>query len=138
MKVFEPLILIADDDAAFAATLLDLFAGRGLSPRWVRDGSEAVDQLRDQPVHLLITDFHMPRLNGFGVLREARRVCAVMPPTILLSANVDDFYEVAGRDSDVVDRVLPKPVRLSRLAETVRGLLWTAYSWQEPGPSEDD
>ncbi|WP_459704005.1 response regulator [Stutzerimonas marianensis] len=65
-------ILVVDDSAAirelFAATLID----GGHQVIEAVDGCDALDKLEAQPINLLITDLHMPNLDGIGLVRAVR------------------------------------------------------------------
>lgn len=129
MLVTPPSLLITDDDGAFRETLCSVFAPRGYRTVTARDGDEALEIVEQQPVHVLLTDLHMPKLNGLETIRRIRQRQLVLP-CILLSAALDDAILAQARDLKAFS-VLPKPVRFSEVTRAVRQALRETYGWAE-------
>ena len=72
MVLITPSLLITDDDADFRETLGDIFERRGFRILLAPDGEEALQIAVREPVHLLVTDLHMPRLSGLETIRRMR------------------------------------------------------------------
>src|SRR5580698_4020915 len=89
MPVQSPSILITDDDHDFRETLRIVFEPRGFRTLLAGDGEEALDIVRDQEVHLLLLDMHMPRLSGLETIRRVKQFRSRLP-CILLSAALDE------------------------------------------------
>ncbi len=66
-------IIIADDDDIVRDVITTLLSREGYSTASFRDGLEAMDRLRVEDVHLVITDLMMPGANGIEVLKYAVR-----------------------------------------------------------------
>ena len=122
-----PSLLITDDDGAFRETLCSVFAPRGYRTWTARDGDEALAILHQQPIHVLLTDLHMPRLNGLETIRRIRQRRLILP-CILLSAGLDGAIIQQARDLETFS-VLPKPVRFSEVTHAVRQALRETYGW---------
>lgn len=127
MLITPPNLLITDDDGAFRDTLCSVFAPRGFNTLTACDGAEALEIVRRQSVHLLLTDMHMPRLNGLETIRQIRQRRLILP-CILLSAGVDDGLVAEARDLQACT-VLRKPVRFSEVTRAVRQALRATYGW---------
>lgn len=127
MFISPPSLLIVDDDGAFRETLCSVFAPRGFNTLTARDGDEALEIVRRQPVHVLLTDMHMPRLSGLETIRRIRQ-CRLILPCILLSAGLDDGLVEEARGLQAFS-VLRKPVRFSELTGVVRQALRVTYGW---------
>lgn len=128
-----PSLLITDDDGAFRETLRSVFAPRGFQTLTAADGDEALEIVEKQPVHLLLTDMHMPRLSGIETIRRIRERRLILP-CILLSAGVDDGLLEQARGLQAFS-VLPKPVRFAELTGVVCQALRVTYGWQPDEPS---
>jgi CheY-like chemotaxis protein len=65
-------ILVADDEPAIRAAIGHLLKQRGYRVLQARDGLEAlaVAARHPGPIHLLLTDLSMPRLNGYELCRR--------------------------------------------------------------------
>ncbi|WP_304921988.1 PAS domain S-box protein [Hydrogenophaga sp.] len=117
------VILVAEDNLINRKVIghqLDLM---GLASEQVGDGEEALARWRADPARygLLLTDLHMPLLNGFDLTAAIRREEAPgrRLPVIALTANQmgseDGRYLAAGMDG-----YLSKPVPLTLLQDTLR------------------
>ncbi len=122
-----PNLLITDDDGAFRDALCSVFAPRGFNTLTARDGAEALEIVRQQAVHVLLTDMHMPRLNGLETIRRIRQRRLILP-CILLSAGLDDGLMEEARDLQAFT-VLRKPVRFAEITGAVRQALRATYGW---------
>jgi DNA-binding NtrC family response regulator len=66
-------ILVADDDDIVRDVITTLLSRDGFSVTSVSDGLEAINLLRGEDVHLVISDLMMPGADGIEVLRFAVR-----------------------------------------------------------------
>jgi CheY-like chemotaxis protein len=71
MPVSPRNILIVDDSPFFRVSLSDMLAEAGHSVRSVKNGKEAIEEIKKgaDKIDLLILDLEMPEVDGFGVLR---------------------------------------------------------------------
>jgi CheY-like chemotaxis protein len=129
MLITPPSLLIADDDIALRDTLCGVFEPRGFRTLAAADGDEALEIVRRESVHLVMTDLHMPRMNGLEVLRRFKQLRLTIP-SILLSGDLDETIEKAARQADAVS-VLHKPVRVDEVTRVVRQAMWQAYGWTD-------
>ncbi len=70
-----------------------------------RDGGEAIRKLRGEPIDLLITDIHMPQLDGWRLARMVRSglfSCPATTPIIVASATFSErIAETTAREFEV-------------------------------------
>lgn len=125
-----PSILITDDDRGFRETLRGLFEPQGFRTWLAGDGDEALNIVRNQDVHLLLLDMHMPRLTGLETLRLVKQFKSRLP-CILLSANPDDDLVEQALRADAFS-FLRKPVTCRAITNTVRMALARTYEWACP------
>ena len=78
-------VLIADDEENQRAGLAKMIQSWGFAVETAADGQEALDKLNAMPVHVLITDLMMPRMDGFELLKRLATQGSV-PPAIVLTA----------------------------------------------------
>ena len=77
-------VLIVDDDHEIVESIAIFLYGEGYKVMKAYDGLEALEIVAENPVHLMILDVMMPKLDGIKTLmklRESRNI-----PVILLSA----------------------------------------------------
>ena len=103
-----PRVLLADDNAD-----LREYARRLLSEHYevhvVADGQAALEAARQLRPELIVSDVMMPRLDGFGLIREVRADPQLRAtPIILLSARAGEESRIEGLDRGA-DDYLVKP-----------------------------
>ena len=114
-------ILIADDEARMRKLVRDFLTRAGYEVLEAADGEEAVDLFYSQKdIVLLILDVMMPRLDGYGVTKEIRKVSRV--PIIMLTAKSEEQDELQGFELGVDDYVR-KPFSPKVLVARVEALL---------------
>jgi CheY-like chemotaxis protein len=85
-------VLVVDDDAEIRETLLGVLRDRGFQVESAGDGIQALARLCQAPCDVILTDLHMPRLDGSDLLRELRRVVGA-PPVVIHTSPVDPDLE---------------------------------------------
>ena len=96
-------ILVCDDekDIVSALTIYLTTAGYQVFPAY--DGTEALDLLRREDIHLVLLDFMMAMLNGIAALTRLREASNV--PVILLTAKSEDTDKIQGLNLGADDYV---------------------------------
>lgn len=92
----------------------------------VPDGSEAIEKIRANPdgYDLLITDHHMPVMNGLDLVRAAREL-EFTGKVMVFSSEVSPLVHEKYGAFDV-DRIVHKPVFPAELRSTIYELFATA------------
>ena len=113
-------ILVCDDekDIVSALTIYLTTAGYQVFPAY--DGTEALDLLRREDIHLVLLDIMMPKLDGIAALTRLREASNV--PVILLTAKSEDTDKIQGLNLGADDYVT-KPFNILALKARVRALL---------------
>ncbi|MEM6822046.1 MAG: response regulator [Verrucomicrobiota bacterium] len=83
-------VLIVDDHRIYPDCIATLFERAGWQPWVSRDISLAFDFLNTHHVHLLISDFKMPEMNGLEFVERVRESHPHLP-TIFLSASTEEI-----------------------------------------------
>jgi DNA-binding NtrC family response regulator len=76
---------VADDEENQRTGLAKMIQSWGFAVETASDGQEALDKLNSTPIHVLVTDLMMPRMDGFELLKRLG-TAGTMPPTIVLTA----------------------------------------------------
>lgn len=113
-------ILIVEDEAAIADTLLYALKADGHSTHWTTLGSDALDYLAQTPVDLVVLDVGLPDQNGFEVCKTLRRTSEV--PVIFLTARAAEIDRIVGLEIGADDYVV-KPFSPREVAVRVRTIL---------------
>lgn len=79
-----PHILIVEDEAVIAGTLVYALQGEGFTTTWLTLALAAMEHQRDPPADLIILDVGLPDIRGFETCKQLRRFTEV--PVMFLSA----------------------------------------------------
>ncbi|MDD2052589.1 two-component system response regulator CreB [Pseudomonas putida] len=115
-----PHILIVEDEAAIADTLVYALQGEGFTTTWLNLGGAALVHQQATPADLLILDIGLPDISGFEVCRQLRRFSEV--PVLFLSARDAEIDRVVGLEIGADDYVV-KPFSPREIAARVRAIL---------------
>ena len=131
----QPYILIVDDDPDILEGILTILETQSYRLATARDGKKCMELLQEELPDVLILDLLMPRMDGWGVIREMRnnpRFAKV--PIMILTTVIEDAsrrrYELeTGMTMDVQDYI-QKPARPADLIQRVARLIATDASKQ--------
>ncbi|MFL1515607.1 two-component system response regulator CreB [Pseudomonas prosekii] len=115
-----PHILIVEDEAAIADTLIFALQGEGFTTTWLSLGAAALEHQRETPADLIILDIGLPDISGFETCKQLRRFSEV--PVIFLSARDAEIDRVVGLEIGADDYVV-KPFSPREVAARVRAIL---------------
>jgi DNA-binding NtrC family response regulator len=76
-------VLLADDDQTNRTRLGQVIQSWGVTVETAADGQEALDKIAQAPVHVLVTDLMMPRVNGFELLKRLQDQNALLPSIVM-------------------------------------------------------
>ena len=124
-------VLFVDDERPLRDVVSRLLTRRGLDVTTAGDAVSAVEMLRDQSFDLVLTDFHMPDMDGFELLAHVREHYPDVP-AIMLTGQSSVQHAVQAMANGAVD-YLPKPFAVDALAERVLGHIQAKR--ERPGPA---
>ena len=114
-------VLVVDDESRMRKLVRDFLVKDGYSVVEAADGEEAVDVfMSDKDISLIILDVMMPKLDGYGVAEEVRKMSDV--PIIMLTAKSDERDELRGFDLGI-DEYITKPFSPRILVARVEAVL---------------
>ncbi|MCH4172160.1 MAG: response regulator transcription factor [Lactobacillus sp.] len=107
-------ILLVEDEPGLADSLKTEFELEDMQVIWAKDGLEALAKFKahQNQIQLIILDWMLPKLDGFGVLRRIRKTSEV--PVIMLTARNYIGDKVAGL-SGGADDYITKPFEMEEL-----------------------
>ena len=114
-------ILIIEDEAPMRTALADLLAGEGYRVLTAVDGESGLERALAEKPALLLLDVMLPKLDGFAVCAELRRL-TLDTPVLMLTAKGQIEDRVTGLDAGA-DDYLVKPFSTDELLARVRALL---------------
>jgi DNA-binding response OmpR family regulator len=111
---------VEDDDSIGRLVKQYLEQQDGWRVVWLRSGEDAVIELRQHPVRLVVLDIGLPGIDGFEVCRRIRAGSKV--PIIMLTARDEEPDRVAGLELGADDYVA-KPFSPRELAARLKAIL---------------
>jgi two-component system cell cycle response regulator DivK len=113
-------IVVADDDGVGRELIREVLEMSGYEVIEAADGIEAVHRVREALPDLVLVDIQMPRLDGYGVLRELRgdpQFCGLRVVAVTAFAMRRDRQKAhdAGFDGYIT-----KPVDIAMLRAEIR------------------
>jgi two-component system chemotaxis response regulator CheY len=118
-------ILIVDDAATVRMYHRSILEPAGYKVEEAWNGIEALEKALESPFDLYLVDINMPKLDGYGFLRELRQQQVAQQPAIMVSTEAEARDEKAAYQSGA-NSYLIKPVRQAQLLSYVRLLLGEA------------
>jgi two-component system response regulator HydG len=120
-KVKNGRILVADDEAGARDGLAAFLRKEGFDVDVASDGEEALTLLADEGAEVLVTDLHMPRLDGMQLLERAREA---QPDLVVVMVTASTDVDTAVRAMQKgAEHYLTKPVQLDELVVVVERAL---------------
>ncbi|MGX8680806.1 MAG: response regulator transcription factor [bacterium] len=125
-------ILIAEDDKDIVE-MLSLYLQEEFKLYKAYNGEDALRIIKEEDLALALVDIMMPKMNGFDLIREARRISNV--PIIILSAKNLDSDKVLGLNIGA-DAYLTKPFNPLEVVAYVKATLRRYYKLGTYGSEE--
>jgi two-component system catabolic regulation response regulator CreB len=119
-----PRILLIEDEAAIADTLLFALNREGMQVQWCRLAQEGEAALAREPADLVILDVGLPDASGMDVLRRLRQPGQPLHalPVMLLTARGDEIDRILGLELGADDYVV-KPFSPREVAARIKTIL---------------
>jgi len=115
-----PRILVVEDELPMRTVLRDCLERRGYRVLLAADGASALDKALQEKPDLIVLDVMMPKLDGFAVCAELRRM-GNPAPVLFLTAKGSVQDRVTGLDAGA-DDYLVKPFSREELLARLRAL----------------
>lgn len=117
------LILVVDDSFSMRKTLSIALNGAGYEVIEAADGKEALNLLDGRKISLIISDVHMPNMDGISFVKAAKTITSYrFTPIIMLTTESDQKKIREGKEAGVrawVVKPFQPPVLLDAVAKLV-------------------
>ena len=124
-------ILLVDDDPNIRQLVNLYLEKEGFEVSVADRGDTALQQFRAAPPNLMLLDVMLPGMDGWQVLREARK--SSNAPIIMLTAKDETFDKVLGLELGA-DDYIAKPFDMKELVARIKAVL---RRFQAPEPAEN-
>jgi two-component system sensor histidine kinase/response regulator len=121
-------VLIVDDNRTNRRILEGLVKRWGMAPTTASDGETALNELSEakrvnEPYGLILTDMHMPRMDGFGLVEHIKENPELSTSTIMMLTSGGQRGDAARCEELGIAAYLLKPVRQTELREAIARVL---------------
>ncbi len=113
-------VLVVDDDRNICEIIRLYLEKEGFEVIIANDGQEAIDAFREKTPSVVLLDVMMPKMDGFQVCREIRRVSSI--PIMMLTAKGETFDKVLGLELGADDYMV-KPFDNKELVARIKAIL---------------
>ncbi len=116
-------VLVVDDSATVRRMVKETLENAGFHVLTARDGVEALDIAKGKSPDLVLTDLHMPRMDGIALVKALRQepTCRYIPILVLTTESSPEF-KVKGREAGATGWLI-KPFDPLRLVATIKKVL---------------
>jgi two-component system, sensor histidine kinase and response regulator len=117
-------VVVVDDNLTNRRILTDMLARWGMQPAPAASGLEALAHMRrgvqrGRPFSLVLTDVHMPEMDGFELVKRIHDSPELTQPVILMLTSGDRSDDLARCRKLGVSSYLTKPVRRAELRAAI-------------------
>ena len=114
--------LVVDDDILFASMIETYLMELGILSKVIHNGADALQILENERFDFMITDFQMPQMNGFTLLKEINSNGNYNKlKTILVTGGGENIGEL-NNATELADQYIFKPFSIETLEEKIKGL----------------
>ena len=110
-------VMLVDDEERFLATTSKLLTRKGYEVVTAASGAEALRQLTEVTIHVVVLDVKMPGMDGIAALREIKRLSPDVE-VLLLTGHATVESAVEGLEAGASD-YLVKPCNLDDLIRKI-------------------
>ena len=117
MECHEKCILLVEDDQDIRYLLCDLLTEEGYRVYEASNGNEAVQAMNRRHYDVVLSDYHMPLMDGLEFLHISQTAWPETP--IILTSSDPELMEEAMQKGRGAYACLPKPFELDRLLQVL-------------------
>lgn len=114
-------ILLVEDETDLTLIVTDTLKGEGYEVVTAIDGIEGLYKFKTEGADIVVADVMMPRMDGFTMAREIRRLSPSVPLLFLTAksaiSDIEEGFEIGAND------YLKKPFELRELIIRIKALL---------------
>jgi len=112
-----PKVLVVDDEKNIRFLLSEVLAHEGFHVTEAKDGQESLEKMENTTFDLVITDIHMPRLDGISMLHHMEKA-GRKEKVIIMTAKPSDQVLLCNKMPRVIAQIY-KPFRIENFLELV-------------------
>lgn len=114
-------ILFVEDEEDLTLIVADTLRGQGYDIITASNGKEGLEKFKTEAADIVVADVMMPKMDGFTMAREIRKLSPIVPLLFLTAKStiddVEEGFEIGAND------YLKKPFELRELIVRIKALL---------------
>ncbi|MGB2675490.1 MAG: response regulator [Candidatus Acidiferrum sp.] len=130
-------ILVVDDEPELLEIMADWFRREGCNVLSAENGAEALLLLQTNHLDVVVSDIHMPVMDGVTMLQKIKSTNTYLPSVMFITG----FYDIAPREAYELgaEAMISKPVERKQLISIVSRILTAREDlWRLPPPDKAD
>lgn len=130
-------ILVVDDEPDLLEIMADWFCREGCSVLSAENGAEALRLLQSNHVDVVVSDIHMPVMDGVTMLQKIKSASTYLPSVMFITG----FYDIEPREAYELgaEAMISKPVERKQLVSVVSRILAAREDlWRLPAADKAD
>ena len=113
-------VLIVDDSQDLTHVVAEFLSMYGYQVRTARDGYDALECMSAEPVQVVVSDIHMPRMDGFTLMGEIKAKYPEIPIVLITGFSVREAQKMAFERG--ADAFVAKPFKLRDLKNVIESV----------------
>jgi CheY-like chemotaxis protein len=113
-------ILIVDDSQDLTHVIADFLSMYGYQVQTARDGYDALERMNDQQIQIVVSDIHMPRMDGFTLMGEIKTRYPKVPIVLITGFSIVEAQKMAFERG--ADAFVAKPFKLKDLKSVIESI----------------
>lgn len=113
-------ILIVDDSQDLTHVIADFLSMHGYQVHTACDGYDALECMGSQPIGIVVSDIHMPRMDGFTLMGEIRTRYPKVPIVLITGFSVSEAKKMAFEQG--ANAFVAKPFKLKDLKNVIESV----------------
>lgn len=130
-------ILVVEDSRTQAQELALVLADAGFETRLAHDAAQALQQLDQERIDLVLSDVLMPGMTGYDLCRRIRQRPAGKHLPVILLTSLNDPEDIIQGLSSGADNFIIKPFEPATLVQRIQRILASRTTHQERGPATE-
>jgi two-component system chemotaxis response regulator CheY len=116
-------VLVVDDSGAIREAVSYMLQSYGFNVLKAIDGADSLKHLTGSPIDLVITDLHMPNMDGIGLIKEIRQKQDYLrTPILVLTTESQASKKLEAKQAGATGWIV-KPFEPTRLLSVIKKVL---------------
>ena len=113
-------ILIVDDSQDLTHVIADFLGMYGYQVHTARDGHDALECMLSEQIQIVVSDIHMPRMDGFTLMGEIKTKYPKVPIVLITGFSVSEAQKMAFECG--ANAFVAKPFKLKELKSVIESV----------------